>query len=143
MASGDPGAVVRRVLIELPGAVLSMTVLLMVTGFGIALTDALSSELMAGTATPVKEFVKTMTEASTRDLALNPAVVMGLSALFLLISSMVVWVELVWADGPGWSVWSVASAPGPVPGPTVTDRPATSAEFTSALEGFSLVKEHH
>lgn len=52
-------------------------------------------------------------------------------------------VELVWADGPGWSVWSVSSVPGPVPGPTVTDRPATSAEFTSALEGFSLVKEHH
>lgn len=52
-------------------------------------------------------------------------------------------VELVWADGPGWSIWSVSSAPGPVPGPTVTDRPATSAEFTSALNGFSLVKEHH
>ena len=51
-------------------------------------------------------------------------------------------VDLVWADGPGWSVWSVATAPGPVPGATVAERPAPSAEFVAALDGFSLVKEH-
>ncbi len=51
-------------------------------------------------------------------------------------------VELVWVDGPGWSVWSVNSTPGPVPGATVSERPAASVEFITALEGFSLVKEH-
>jgi len=51
-------------------------------------------------------------------------------------------VELVWVDGPGWSVWSVAATPGPVPGATASERPAASAEFISSLEGFSLVKEH-
>jgi len=51
-------------------------------------------------------------------------------------------VEFVWVDGPGWSVWSVNSTPGPVPGATVSERPAPSAEFITALEGFSLVKEH-
>ena len=95
VASGDPGATVRRVVVEAPSAVLGLTVLIMVTTFGIALTDALSNELMAGTATPVKEFVKTMTERSTRELALSPAVVMGLSAFVMLIGSLVIWAELL------------------------------------------------
>jgi len=51
-------------------------------------------------------------------------------------------VDLVWEGDRGWSVWSTSSTPGPVPGPTVTDRPATSEEFVTALDGFSLVKEH-
>ena len=42
VASGDPGGVVRRVVVQLPGAVLGIAVLVMVTTFGIALTDALS-----------------------------------------------------------------------------------------------------
>lgn len=138
VASGDPGAIARRVLIELPGAVLSMTVLLMVTGFGIALTDALSSELMAGTATPVKEFVKTMTEASTRDLALNPAVVMGLSALFLLISSMVVWVELVIRSALIYLL--VALAPLAIAARVWPVTRAMGARVTQFLAGFILAK---
>jgi len=51
-------------------------------------------------------------------------------------------VELVWADGPGWSVWSVDTTPGPVPGLKASERPATAAELVTALQGFSLVKEH-
>ena len=51
-------------------------------------------------------------------------------------------VDLVWDADRGWSVWGTVSAPGPVPGPTVGERPTTSEEFTRTLERFSLVREH-
>ena len=51
-------------------------------------------------------------------------------------------VDLVWDADRGWSVWGTTSTPGPVPGPTVGERPATSEEFTRTLDRFSLVKEH-
>ena len=51
-------------------------------------------------------------------------------------------VDLVWDGERGWSVWGTTSTPGPVPGPTVGERPATSEEFTRTLARFSLVKEH-
>jgi hypothetical protein len=51
-------------------------------------------------------------------------------------------VDLVWDAERGWSVWGTTSTPGPVPGPTVGERPATSEEFTRSLDRFSLVREH-
>jgi hypothetical protein len=48
-------------------------------------------------------------------------------------------VELVWEAGTGWSVWSVSDVAGPVPQVTTTVGAATSASFSSALDGFSLV----
>ena len=51
-------------------------------------------------------------------------------------------VELLWADGAGWSVWAVSDAAGPVPmlaGDAVQSAPS---EFIARLNGFSLVKEH-
>ena len=51
-------------------------------------------------------------------------------------------VDLVWDEDRGWSVWGTSSTPGPVPGPTLGERPATSEEFTRTLDRFSLVKEH-
>lgn len=51
-------------------------------------------------------------------------------------------VDLVWDGDRGWSVWGTTSTPGPVPGPTVGERPATSEEFVGTLDRFSLVKEH-
>ncbi len=71
VASGDPGATVRRVVVEAPSAVLGLTVLIMVTTFGIALTDALSAELMAGTAGARQAVREDDDRASTRELALS------------------------------------------------------------------------
>ena len=50
--------------------------------------------------------------------------------------------DLVWDGERGWSGGGTTSTPGPVPGPTVGERPATSEEFTRTLDRFSLVKEH-
>jgi len=97
VASGDPGAVLRRVIVQLPGAVLGITVVVGLTVFGLKLTDALSNELLQGTAGPVKDFVKTMTarSAKTAPIGPTPAGVMGLSALVMLLGSLVVWAELL------------------------------------------------
>ena len=51
-------------------------------------------------------------------------------------------VDLVWDAERGWSVWGTTSTPGPVPGPTIGERPATSEELTRTLDRFSLVTEH-
>ena len=95
VASGDPGAVVRRVLLELPGAVLSLSLLVTVTTFGVGLTDALSAELMEGTAQQVEDFATRMLAIVGRSFPMQTAMVFGWSALFLLIAALVVWVELL------------------------------------------------
>ena len=138
VASGDPGATVRRVVVEAPSAVLGLTVLIMVTTFGIALTDALSNELMAGTATPVKEFTKTMTERSTRELALSPAVVMGLSAFVMLIGSLVIWAELLIRSALIYLL--VALAPVAIAARIWPPTKAMSQRVTQYLAGFVVAK---
>ena len=138
VASGDPGGVLRRVIVEAPKAVLGITVLVALTKFGLDLTDALSNELMAGSAGPVKQFVKTMTERSTRELALSPAVVMGLSAFVMLIGSLVIWAELLIRSALIYLL--VALAPVAIAARLWTPTKDMSQRVTQYLAGFVVAK---
>ena len=51
-------------------------------------------------------------------------------------------VDLMWDDSAGWSVWHVASAPGPIPMMAVTSTMSAPTEFMDVLGTFTLLKEH-
>ena len=95
VASGDPGAVARRVVVEAPGAVLHLTLLLSVTTVGIGLTDALSADLMEGSAGPVKDFSEKLLGIVARDFTMTTGMVFIWSSIFLLIAALGVWAELL------------------------------------------------
>ncbi len=138
VASGDPGAVVRRVLLELPGAVLSLTLLVTVTTFGIALTDALSAELMEGTAQPVKDFSGRMLGMVGRNFPLQTGMVFFWSALVLMIAALAVWVELLIRSSLIYLL--VALSPLAIAARLWPVTRAMSARVTQYLAGFVLAK---
>ena len=95
IVSGDPGGVGRRVLVELPAAVLTMTVLLGIVGFGVAVTDAVSAQVLAGGGDAGKTFLDSMVSLSGHKMTLMTAMVLGNTAALMLLASVVIWLEML------------------------------------------------
>ena len=93
--SGDPGAIGRRLLIELPTSVVLMVSVLAVVDFAVRLTDAASADLLAGAGKAGTAWAQSIVAQGAHFESLAVMSVVGLLGTLMLLACLVVWVELL------------------------------------------------
>ena len=95
VVSGDPGAIGRRLLIELPTSVVLMVSVLAIVDFAVKLTDAASADLLAGAGTAGTAWAKNIVAQGAHYESLAVVSVVGVLGGLMMLACLVVWVELL------------------------------------------------
>jgi hypothetical protein len=95
VVSGDPGAIGRRLLIELPTSVVLMVSVLAVVDFAVKITDAASADLLAGAGKAGTAWAQNIVAQGAHYESLAVLSVVGLLGSLMMLACLVVWVELL------------------------------------------------
>jgi hypothetical protein len=95
VVSGDPGAIGRRLLIELPTSVVLMVSVIAVVDFAVKLTDAASADLLGGAGKAGTAWAQNIVSQGAHFESLAVLSVVGLLGALMMLACLVVWVELL------------------------------------------------